>query len=195
MVVDPCRLFPFETLTEDRPCGLERPGLGCYTAADHVRAAAGDPLTMSSFALSRVLLLVVALFGLAVLPTYGGEGTTGAGPDAEDVLRETKEAVETTKQYTVQQKEAFSKKVQHELKEMQGKISELRRKAENASAEAKVEFERAIKDLEKKKDEARKKLDEVNETTNSAFVKLRDGMVAAIEELKNSYTDAVSKLP
>lgn len=117
-------------------------------------------------------------------------------PSATDrMVRDTKEAVEATKQYTIQQKEAFQKVIRAELNEMQVKIADLQKKTSAASMEARAEMQKAIQDLEKKKDVARKKLDEVNESTTSVWSKLKDAMAIAVEDLKKSYKEAVSKLP
>ncbi len=111
------------------------------------------------------------------------------------MLRDTKEALEATKHYTLQQKAAFEKAVHMELNELQPKIAELQKKAGAASGEARKDMQKAIQDLEKKKIEARKQLEEVNESTSSAWSTLKDGMTAAVEDLKKSYQEAVSKLP
>jgi hypothetical protein len=119
-----------------------------------------------------------------------------AHPSTTDrMVRDTKEAVQATKQYTIQQKEAFQKVIRAELNEMQVKIADLQKKTSAASMEARAEMQKAIQDLEKKKDEARKKLDEVNESTTSAWSTLKDGMAIAVEDLKKTYKEAVSKLP
>ncbi len=113
----------------------------------------------------------------------------------EKVLRDTKEAVESTKQYTLQQKDTFQKTIQAELAEMQVKITELQKKTNAASVEARAEMQKALQDLEQKKEEARKQLDEVSHNTSSAWSKLKDNMNAAVEDLKKSYKETVSKLP
>lgn len=103
--------------------------------------------------------------------------------------------VRDQRQYSIQQKETFQKAVQSELAEMQIKITELQKKTNAASAEARSDMQKALQELEHKKEEARKQLDQVNESTSSAWSKLKDNMNAAVEDLKKSYTETVSKLP
>lgn len=141
------------------------------------------------------LALSASIVLLSIVPSNAASGDRQQPSTADKVVRETQEAVEATKQYTIQQKEAFTKKVHAELKEAQEKIAELRRKTESASAEARAELQKALTDMEKQKNEARKKLDGVNESTSAAFGKLRDEVSAAVEELKKSYKEALSKLP
>ena len=113
----------------------------------------------------------------------------------EKVIRDTKEAVESTTQYTMQQKDTFQKAVQAELAEMQTKIAELRKQTNAAAVEARAEMQKALQELERNKEEARKQLDEVTQSTNSAWSKLKDNMNAAVADLKKSYKEIVSKLP
>ncbi len=131
---------------------------------------------------------------LTVVP-WATAGDQPPPSTTDTVLRDTKEAVEATKQYTIQQQETFQKAVQRELAEMQIKIAELQKKTNAASAEARSDMQKALQELERKKDEARKQLDEVNESTSSAWSKLKDNMNAAVEDLKKSYKETVSKLP
>ncbi|MCC2641006.1 MAG: uncharacterized protein K0S45_1419 [Nitrospira sp.] len=132
------------------------------------------------------------LMGIPWTVMAGNQAESSA---ADRMVRDTKEAMEATRQYTIQQKEAFQKVIQAELKEMQVKITELQKKTSVASVKARDEMQKAIQDLEEKKKEANKKLEEVNASTTSAWSKLKDGMATAVEDLKKSYKEALSKLP
>lgn len=138
-------------------------------------------------------LCLISAF-LTITPwAFAGDQTRSSTTDT--LIRDTKEAVEATKQYSIQQKEIFQKAVQSELAEMQIKIAELQKKTNAASAEARSDMQKALQELEHKKEEARKQLDEVNESTSSAWSKLKDNMNAAVEDLKKNYKETVSKLP
>ncbi len=114
---------------------------------------------------------------------------------ADKVIRDTKEAVESTKQYTLEQKESFLQAVHAELGDLQIKITELQKKTSVASAEARAELQKAIQDLEQRKNEARKRFDEMNASTTSAWSKMKDGLNESLEDLKKSYRETLSKLP
>ena len=138
-------------------------------------------------------LCLISAF-LTITPwAFAGDQTRSSTTDT--LIRDTKEAVQATKQYSIQQKEIFQKAVQSELAEMQIKIAELQKKTNAASAEARSDMQKALQELEHKKEEARKQLDEVNESTSSAWSKLKDNMNAAVDDLKKSYKETVSKLP
>lgn len=147
---------------------------------------------MSAKRTGMTLCLISAF--LTITPwAFAGDQTRSSTTDT--LIRDTKEAVQATKQYSIQQKEIFQKAVQSELAEMQIKIAELQKKTNAASAEARSDMQKALQELEHKKEEARKQLDEVNESTSSAWSKLKDNMNAAVDDLKKSYKEPVSKLP
>jgi Skp family chaperone for outer membrane proteins len=146
-------------------------------------------------AVARTLAFLCMIGISLTLPPRTTAGDQPQPSTTDRVIRDTKEAVEATKQYTLQQKETFQKAVQAELAEMQVKIAELQKKTHAASAEARTEMQKALQELEHKKAEAGKQLEEVNASTSSAWSKLKDNMNAAVEDLKKSYTETVSKLP
>ena len=144
----------------------------------------------------RILLFFcLAADVLAPAPQAIAAGDQAPPSTTEKMIRDTKEAVESTKQYTLQQKDSFQKTIQAELTEMQGKIAELQTKTSAASVEARKEMQKALQDLEHKKEEARKQLDEVSHSTSSAWSTLKDNVNAAAADLKKSYKETVSKLP
>ena len=114
---------------------------------------------------------------------------------SEKIEKETKEAVEATRQYTIEKKDAFERAFRAELRDIQVKIADLQNKTATASGEARVELQKAVKDLETKKNAARKTLDELHTATASAWNRLKDDMNLALERLRKSYKDSLSKLP
>ena len=143
------------------------------------------------------VLLFLCLTGatLAPAPQAIAAGDQASPSASDKMIRDTKEAVESTKQYTMQQKDAFQKTIQAELKDMQVKIAELQKKANAASLEARKDMQKALQDLERKKDEARKQLDEVSHSTSSAWSTLKANVNAVVADLKKSYKETLSKLP
>lgn len=130
----------------------------------------------------RMVLLIVGLMGpqgLSIAVAHEpAEGTTG---------RMTKEAKETV--------EAFEKEARAELGTIQAGITRLQMKTNEASDEARAELEKAIKKLESKKAEARKRIEELHQATASSWSRLRAGMIAALNDARRSYRDALSALP
>jgi len=117
------------------------------------------------------------------------------GTSAQDVKKETKEALEATKEFTLQQKEDFQKKIQAELDRMQQQIDHLRAKAAQAKTEAQAELNKAIAEPQKRKDAAGKKLQELESASEKAWGNLKSGLNSAMEDLEKSYKRALSHFP
>lgn len=113
----------------------------------------------------------------------------------DTVIRETQEAVTATKDYTIQQKDAFQRKVQTELDEMQSRIAHLRGQVTHASAEAQADIQKAMRELEKKKDLASKKAQDIHSATASSWEQVKVKTTAAMDDLRDSFTRARSHLP
>jgi len=113
----------------------------------------------------------------------------------DTVIRETQEAVTATKDYTIQQKDAFQRKVQTELDEMQSRIAHLRGQVTHASAEAQADIQKAMRELEKKKDLASKKAQDIHSATASSWEQVKVNTTAAMDDLRDSFMRARSHLP
>lgn len=113
----------------------------------------------------------------------------------ETVTKEAKETLEATKQYTIEQKEAFQRKAQEELAVVQKQINLLRGKGQEVSAAARAELQKSIDELEKKKDAAKHELEQLRAVTDSKWAAMKTNVNSALEDLKSSYQKALSRLP
>jgi septal ring factor EnvC (AmiA/AmiB activator) len=134
----------------------------------------------------------IGLLNIFVVVSVGASDKPVTG---DKVIRETQEAVTTTKDYTIQQKDAFQRKVQTELDEMQGRIAQLRGQVKHASADARADIQKAISDLEKKKELAEKKAQEIHSATASSWEQVKSKTSAAMDDLRESFNRAKSHLP
>ena len=132
----------------------------------------------------------IGLLNIFVVVSVGASDKPVTG---DKVIRETQEAVTTTKDYTIQQKDAFQRKVQTELDEMQGRIAQLRGQVKHASADARADIQKAISDLEKKKELAEKKAQEIHSATASSWEQVKSKTSAAMDDLRDSLTRTVSR--
>ena len=133
--------------------------------------------------------------GLLAIPVVVAAGASDKPVTGDTVIRETQEAVTATKDYTIQQKDAFQRKVQTELDEMKVRIRELRGQVKHASAEARADLQKAIGELEKKKDLATKKVKAIHSATASSWEQVKSKTAAAMDDLRDSLTRARSHLP
>jgi len=142
------------------------------------------------------LLLSVIVVGLSLGwggPAVAAEGKPGVS--AEDVKKETKEALGAAKELTVQQKEEFQKKMRDKLDRIQREIDRLVFKANQAKKETRAELNKVIGELQKKKDAIAKKLQELESASGKAWNDLKSGLNASMEELEKSYKRAQSRFP
>jgi signal transduction protein with GAF and PtsI domain len=133
--------------------------------------------------------------GLLAIPVVVAAGASDKPVTGDTVIRETQEAVTATKDYTIQQKDAFQRKVQTELDEMQVRIKQLHGQVKHASAEARADIQKTIKELEKKKDLASKKVESIHSATASSWEQVKSKTEAAMDDLRDSLTRALSHLP
>ncbi|MBK5282490.1 MAG: hypothetical protein JJE16_10410 [Nitrospiraceae bacterium] len=133
--------------------------------------------------------------GLFAIPVVVAAGASDKPVTGDTVVREAQEAVTATKDYTIQQKDAFQRKVQTELDEMQVRITQLRGQVKQASAEARTDIQKAIGELEKKKDLAQKKAAEIHSATATSWEQVKLKTSAAMDDLRDSLARAQSYLP
>jgi len=133
--------------------------------------------------------------GLLTIPVVVAAGASDKPVTGDTVIRETQEAVTATKDYTIQQKDAFQRTVQTEMDEMQVRITQLRGQVTRTSAEVRTDIQKAIEELEKTKDLANKKAEALHSATASSWEQAKSKTEAMMDELRDSLTRARSYLP
>ncbi len=133
--------------------------------------------------------------GLLTIPVVVAAGASDKPVTGDTVIRETQEALTATKDYTIQQKDAFQRKVQTELEEMKVRITQLRGQVKHASAEARADIQKAISELEKKKDLAEKKAQDIHSATASSWEQAKSKTAAAMDDLRDSLKRTMSQFP
>ena len=133
--------------------------------------------------------------GLLTIPVVVAAGVSDKPVTGDTVIRETQEALTATKDYTIQQKDAFQRKVQTELEEMKVRITQLRGQVKHASAEARADIKKAISELEKKKDLAEKKAQDIHSATASSWEQVKSKTAAAMDDLRDSLKRTMSQFP
>lgn len=136
-------------------------------------------------------ILLVSITGLVICQHVGAESPVGT----DKIVKQARETIEATKEYTDQQKTAFQRKAQEELAALQQQIAALRGKVADASASTRAELQKSLNELEKKKDGVREQLDGLKQTTDKKWQDVQDGMNSALHELKQSYQKLLSRIP
>ncbi len=137
------------------------------------------------------------IVGIALLaiPVVVAAGAPDKPVTGDTVIRETQEAVIASKDYTIQQKDAFQRKIQTELDEMHVRMTQLRGQVSHASAEAQRDIQKALVELEKKKELAQKKAQDIHSATASSWEQVKSKTAAAMDDLREAFTRAKSHLP
>lgn len=113
----------------------------------------------------------------------------------DKVVREAQEAVTASRDYTIQQKDAFQRKIQQELDEIQAHIAQLHGQVTHASAEGRADIQKAIGELEKKKDQAHKKAQDIHSATAASWEQVKSKTAAAMDDLRDSLARTLSRFP
>lgn len=132
---------------------------------------------------------------LLTIPVGVVAGATNKPVTSDRVVRETQEAVSAAKDYTIQQKDAFQRKVHSELEEVQTRIMQLREQAKHASGEARTNTQKAIGELENKKALAEKRLQAIHSATASSWEQAKMKTAVAMDDLRDSLTRTLSRFP
>lgn len=109
---------------------------------------------------------------------------------AEDVQRETGEAIDASAQYARQQAEQLRRKLQEQIDELDVQIERLKAKGEELKEQAQPEWNRRMAQLEEKRQAAQRKLDAWQKASPEAWQDLKRGASNAWTELEQAYQDA-----
>ena len=133
--------------------------------------------------------------GLITIPVCATVGASEKPVTGDRIIRETQEAMKATKDYTIQQKDAFQRKIQSELDDMQVHITQLRAQLKHESGKTRADMQKAIEELEKKTDLANKKLQDIHSATTSSWEQAKAKTAAAVDDLRDSLNRTLSQLP
>lgn len=109
---------------------------------------------------------------------------------AEDVRRETAEALRAARAYTSHQREEYQQKVEMKLNELVQGIATLQGKAERAGARGKAELNGMIAELQQKTETAQRHVEELKAAGTEAWEDLKVATEAAMKDLERGYERA-----
>lgn len=136
-------------------------------------------------------LLCLATAGLLTITLTGcPQATTARKVSTEDVKRETREAVDTAKQFASQKKAEYEKQLQQQLDEMDKDLQQWRAKADKATGDAKAEMEKKLKALQEQRDALAGKIKDLGKDSGEAWEEMKKGIDKAWGELKEGFDKA-----
>lgn len=146
-----------------------------------------------------LLIMLTVFFGLAFLVACGDQKEAEKSKTkvtSMDVKKEAKEAIQTAKTYTKQQKEEYLNQLDAKIKEFDREMQELLAKTKSSAIEMKDESKekvnQSLEELRKKKQAAAEKLNELKSSSNEAWEEIKSGMDSAIDELNKAFDRARS---
>lgn len=140
----------------------------------------------------RVLRFTAVLVGFLAALMFAGcaekEETT-----AEDVKQETKEALETAKAYTEEQRAEYMAEMMDTLKSYEEKIQSLEMKAEGMGEDARAALEERIRMLKEQRERAAQRLEEMKSSSGDAWMEIKTGIDKAMEDMSKAYKKAAEQ--
>jgi len=112
----------------------------------------------------------------------------------EAVKKQTEQALDTAKKYTLQQKEEYQKKVEAELNDLSNRIAQLKDKAAGLKGDALKALETHTADLKDKQKIAQDKLKQFEASSAQAWQDLKAGVENSLKDLKKAYESIVEEL-
>ena len=145
------------------------------------------PLEGWTMELLRLSIGVVGLSLLFFLVSCGGDSTEKTG--AEDVKKETKEAVEAVQDYASEKKADFEEQIRQQLDALKQDIAQLESKVEAMGQDAQEGMEEQLAALKEQRQNLQAKLEQLQDAGNDTWQELKKESSQAMEDLKQSYED------
>jgi uncharacterized phage infection (PIP) family protein YhgE len=112
---------------------------------------------------------------------------------ANEVKEQYKDALKTTKDYAVQNKDEFVASAAKQLQDLDTKIAELGKKAEVLKDDAKAQADKALEALKAQRATLAQKYDELKNASADGWDKTKDAFTVAWADVEKAYDDAKSK--
>lgn len=111
----------------------------------------------------------------------------------QEVKREMKEAVDTTKQYLAENKDEFVAKTETKLRELDARIVELTAKTGTVKDDAKAEADQLMAALRQQRSEVDKQLKTLKESSKEMWTDAKAAFETAFDELQKAYEKTKAK--
>jgi hypothetical protein len=143
-------------------------------------------------------LIAIGVLFVLTLPLSCGSQEETPKPKtkvtAEDVKNEAAEAMETAGNYTMEQKEAYMRKIDARLEELDREIGALGKRIQTGTDELKAEgrakLEASMQTLRAQKEAALQQYEKLKTSSGAAWDELKTGMDAAMKKLDETFDKA-----
>lgn len=118
------------------------------------------------------------------------EARRNAAAQLDRAKKETKEAIDASRDYAYAQRTEYAAQIRAELTELNKELDRLSAKADGSSAAAKEEAKAKLQELREKVARLREKLDGVPSATESTWEDMKAGIKKGYDEVKDSFKQA-----
>lgn len=140
--------------------------------------------------MNRLVIVAGAIVLSLALLEFSQNESVNRSTSAQDVRRETAEALQAARAYMIHQKEEYQQQVEAKLDELVKGIANLQAKVERTGAKGQAELNAMIAELQQKKEAARRQLEELKGSSAEAWVDLKVAMERAMKDLEKGYERA-----
>jgi archaellum component FlaC len=107
-------------------------------------------------------------------------------------MKRTEQAVNAAKDYTLEQKQEYEKKLESQFADLSKRIDDLKQKAQSAQQGVTDKLQGTFDQLKKSQEVVEKKLPELRTSTSQAWGEVKDGVDKAMTDLSQAYEKARS---
>jgi hypothetical protein len=104
----------------------------------------------------------------------------------DDVKNDLRDAAETVKGYTYQERDQYQKKMSSLLHDVDDQIEELKEKTRAGSAEARTRYDRELADLARQRDALQSRLSRLRAAAPDVWAEIKSGVSAAARDLRDT---------
>lgn len=125
--------------------------------------------------------------------SVGCQPENGNDVDAEDVQRESAEAIDKAHKYASEEVDQFVEESERAIARLESRADRWAEEAEELGQEAEAAGRKELAEIEAKAAEARQRLKKLRDQGDDAWVELKKGADAALTELQRAYDRAAER--
>jgi DNA anti-recombination protein RmuC len=136
--------------------------------------------------MNRLTIAILLGTSLAAFGCSKEEQASSTRVSAEDVRKDTRQAVGTTTQFIEQEKDDFVRAAQHELDQLKDQLARLKSQAQSATGEARDKLDAQTAQLEPQLQAAEEKLAELKAASAEKWREAKEVLARQLDRLKQS---------
>ncbi|MBI5568747.1 MAG: hypothetical protein HY914_02280 [Desulfomonile tiedjei] len=125
-------------------------------------------------------------------PAQGTVSSEQGEVPSGEVMKRTEQAVNAAKDYTMEQKQEYEKKIESQFADLTKRIDDLKQKAQSAQQSVSDKLQGTLDELIKSQKAVEKKLPGLRDSTSQAWGEVKDGVDKAMTDLSQAYEKARS---